>query len=144
MKTAIVLCLLASTLYAAEITLTDKRLEKVSPVVLLFFLGLMTCLVTLPMVLWNVRKGELVFPDQSQWIILGIVLLLGVAGDWAHFSALHFKSGGIVLATFYMLLPVLCSIFEGQRPSWKTIIAWGLGAVALFLISTNNGEIHDG
>lgn len=144
MKLAIVLCLFASALYAAEITLTDKRLERISPIVLVFVLGLTTCMVTLPVLLWRVREGTLIFPSASEWVVLGIVLLLGVAADWTHFAALHFRSGGIVLTTMYMLLPVFCSVFEGQRPTWRTIVAWGLGAIALILISTTSEETQNG
>ena len=134
-RIALVLCFMASLCYAAELVITDKKLGKVSPIVLTFFFGITIAICALPGVLHGIKTGSAVFPPWKSVMLVVAVGVLSFLADWCHFGALHYKAGGTVLATFYMLLPVFSSMMKGNVPSLRMIAAWVLGGAALYLIS---------
>ncbi len=138
---ALTFCFLAALLYATEIVITDKHLSRVSPVLLTGLFGLGIMLAAVPGIVSAYQNGSLQSPSGHQWTLIAAVAILSFFADWSHFSALERRAGSAVLATFYMLLPVICSLLKFQLPSSNMILAWLLGGVALFLVSGElNGE----
>ena len=135
MKFVVALCVLASLLYSGEIVGTDKYLEKTSPVMTTFFVGLFVAIFAAPTALVGLQNGSSHFPSYREIMIIGAVALCSFLADWAHFAALHHKAGTVELAMFYMLIPVICSIMEMRAPSWHMIVAWVLGGIALLIVS---------
>lgn len=146
MKT--LLCIIASAMYATEIVLTEKYLKGVSSVVLTMLLGATIVIFGIPFALYTGHTNgvevhnpkadsvtsSLKLPTMRQIGILILVSGFSFLADWAHFEALKRHASSAALATFYVLIPVICTAIKGEWPSWKMIAAWILGGVALYLI----------
>ena len=132
---AFLLCALAAFFYAVEISLVDRYLKSVSPVVITFLFAGLIALFALPMCANGVIQKTVKLPVGREWAVIILIGFLSFIADWCHFAALTKRAGAAVLATFYILIPVFCTILRGEMPSWRMLGAWFAGAVALYLIS---------
>lgn len=133
---AIRCCFFASVCYAAELVITDKYLKNVSTILMTFFLGLGVAIFAAPFVVHQIywKKETVVMPQGWQWTAIFILMGFNFAADWLHFEALRAKAGATAVATFYLLIPVICTMMKGEWPSSKMICAWIFAGIALFLI----------
>lgn len=148
MKT--LLCILASAMYATEIVLTEKYLKGVSSVVLTMLLGATIVIFGIPFALYAAHSNgvevhdpkaesstsSLKLPSVKQLGILILVSGFSFLADWSHFEALKRHASSAALATFYVLIPVICTAMKGELPSGRMVAAWILGGAALLLISS--------
>lgn len=137
MRLATFFCVLAMVFYALETSIADWKLAKVSPRVLTlcYALGVAICAgISL------LFTKEQTIPHGSQWVY--VILMVGVSfvAALSHFAALHHESGAVTLTMFYCLMPVAATLFmalfKQQLPSWRLVVAWGIAALALYLVST--------
>jgi drug/metabolite transporter (DMT)-like permease len=141
MQNALVYALLAMIFYASEIVVTDLKLGRLSPrlVTLLYATGV-ALLAGLSLILFPDKSLE--WPTRKEWWFVALMVVVSFIAATMHFFALHEKAGATTMCTYYCLLPVtaalLVYLFSGEHkvPSWRTIAAWVLGAVAVYLIST--------
>lgn len=139
MQNANLFAIIAMTLYATESFIADVKLSRIPPLTLTFYysFGVMVFAGT---TMFLTRTQNI--PSGSQWLYVVLMVVCSFGAAVAHFSSLHFHAGAIKLTTFYMFLPVVASvlgiIFLGKYPSIRILLAWCLGALALYLISTDN------
>lgn len=133
---ALTFCLLASVLYTFELAVTDRQLPRVSPIALTGLFGICIAASAIPGAITSYRQGELELPRGREWILIAVLGALSFLADWCHFSALHYRAGSAVLATFYLVLPVTCSILLWEPPSLRRVVAWILGGIAILLVSS--------
>lgn len=134
---AIISCALASVMYAAEIVIADRYLRHIAPSVMTFCLGLGVAICALPFALYNVccNKADVItMPTGREWILIAAMVIVSFAADWAHFVALKANAGATILATFYLMIPVICTMMKGEVPPARMLCAWALLGVALFLV----------
>ena len=129
---AFVFALLASVSYTVEAVVTDEKLEKPTPLLLAFPLGVCSALLSLILLLCTPQE-KIVWPSGAAWSWVVLAALLTFGADWAHFGALHHKAGAVVLCTSYALMPVMATAMKGEMPSTRLVIAWLFGAMALYL-----------
>lgn len=141
MKLVVLLCILASLLYSAELIGTDRYLDKTSPIITTFFLGVFIALFAAPAALEGLRNGSVNLPSYKEIAIIAAVAICSFLADWSHFAALHYKAGTVELAMFYLLIPVICSVIEMRIPSMNMIVAWILGGAALLIVSFELAKI---
>ena len=70
----------------------------------------------------------------KEWILIASIVVISFTADWAHFAALKAHAGATVLATFYLMIPIICTMMKGEIPSARMVYAWILLGVALFLV----------
>ncbi len=80
---------------------------------------------------------EITWPQGTEWAWIAGMIVCSFIGAFAHFAALNAHAGALKLSMFYMLLPVCSSIpalcLKGEVPSLKTVIAWVLAGIAIWL-----------
>lgn len=153
LKNPLFLCVAASLLYASEIVAADKWLKGVSSIVLTLCVALVIAGCSATYICYDCLRNKdaddafvaaegndknpipIRFPTKEQWAIILMLGVLNFLADWAHYAALKTNAGGPVLATFYMLIPIFCTLLSGGWPSYQKIGAWVLGGGALYLIS---------
>jgi drug/metabolite transporter (DMT)-like permease len=130
---AFLICLGCSLFYALETTIVDKRLSKVSPIVLTFWSALGITVIAGVVCMF---KKEDLLPEEIrfEWIALLGAIIFFFAADYTHFLALNQGAGAVLLATTYLLIPAMCSLFRWESPSWSTIVAWALATTAIILL----------
>lgn len=134
MEKIVILCVLAAFLYSGEIVVTDNFLSKSSPIMTTFIFGVFLTLFSAPpaLITWHFELVKA--PSYYEICFIALAAFIGFLADWTHFAALHYGSGSVSLATFYMLIPVICSGMQMKWPSLNILIAWVLGGIALFLV----------
>lgn len=144
MKTLVLLfCFLAMLCYSLEICVTDLKLTRINARVLtLLYSGGVFLFSVAGLALFKPTAGEegSAWPRGAEWVFV----LLMAGASWVaaqcHFSALYYQSGAVMLTMFYVLLPVMASvyaaIFKGEWPTSRLVVAWVLAGVALYLVST--------
>lgn len=135
MNVALILCMLAALLYAGEVTTVDRWLTHISPVVMTMIFGISIGIFSVPGVLQGMQSKTITLPDWKEVIIIVAIAFISFLADWTHFAALSQKAGGTTVATFYVFIPIFCSIMKWEAPSWRMLGAWVLGGIALYLIS---------
>lgn len=135
-------CLAAALLYAAEMVTQEKMLPKTSSIVLTFFFGLGIALYALPFVIVGSLQSNLIWPEtRTEWLWIIIIPLLGFLADWSHFEAINKQAGSVLLATFYLLIPISASILKFEAPSNLKILAWTFGFISLLLLA-REGDVE--
>lgn len=132
----------AALFYAAEIVVADKWLKSVSPMLLTFYVSLANAIFSFAFLIIRNSSNEdgalTSMTANSNLKVWGFILLLGALNclaDWSHYGALKKHASAATLATFYLLIPVFCTILKGEFPSARMLAAWFFGAITLYLIS---------
>ena len=142
MKVAAIYCTLAMAFYALEIAVADWKLTSVSPrfLTLCYSLGVAICAA----ISLSFGGNEIKLPQGSQWAFVLLMIIASFIAALSHFKALHEQSGAVMLAMFYCLMPVMASLymalFKWELPNFRTAAAWLVAALALYLLSTSEGE----
>ncbi len=108
----------------------------------LFQWGALAAIVLFWIVMKTQTQGieEIRWPQGHEWWWAGAMCIASFIGGWSHFAALNHHSGALKLSMFYMLLPVATSIptilIKGEWPTWKTLLAWCLAGIAIWLIAS--------
>ncbi len=135
MSGGLLFCVLACFFYAAEVVIADKWLGKTSPILITMLFGLGICIFSLPGVVRNFQNGTTQVPGGKEILIITAAAFLSFLADWFHFAALHQRVGAVIVATSYLLIPIMCSAMKCEIPSVRMIGAWILGGMALYLMS---------
>ena len=142
MKVAAIYCMVAMAFYALEIAFTDWKLTSVSPrfLTLCFSAGIAICAA----VSLCVKRQEIKMPHGWQWSFILLMVAASYVAALAHFKALNEQAGAVMLTMFYCLMPVAASLymalFQWELPKFRTVAAWLIAAVALYLLSTSEGK----
>lgn len=140
MRQAIVFAVIAAVFYAGEIVITDLKLSRISPRLLTFMYATGVAILVGASLLLYPEK-DLSFPQGKEWGLVSLMVGVSFIAATAHFVALHEHTGAATMCTYYSLLPVIASglifIFSTREvPSGRIILAWLLGALAVYLIVT--------
>lgn len=127
------LCFICSFFYAGETVLADRKLSHVSPLVLTFFSGIGITVISGLCILFS--EKELAYPKGNDWWSLVFVIVLFFLADLTHFWALNAKAGAVLLASFYLLIPVMASVLKFEIPSRATILSWILAGIAVLVLA---------
>lgn len=132
-----VLCAIAMTFYAVEMTITDKRLQDVHPRFLTLCYSGIIFVLTLIWLAQN--RDEVELPKGSKWVPIILMGVVSFIAAHAHFSALHKNAGAVQLGLYYALLPVVASLVDvaitRELPSIRIVIGWLLGAASLWCVT---------
>ncbi len=135
MNWPLVFCMLAALFYAGEVAAVDRWLTHVSPVAMTMIFGIAIAIFALPGVLHGMQSKTITLPGWKEVIMICAVAFISFLADWTHFAALSHKAGGTTVATFYVFIPIFCSIMKWEMPSLRIFASWVLGGIALYLIS---------
>lgn len=137
----LILCLSAAIFYSIEMVSQERKLPKITPIVVTFLFGLGVMLYGLPIVTAEVVMGTVKWPNNWEWCLLFIIPIIAFFADWSHFVAIHAQIGSIALATMYMAIPVFASLLKLESPSLPRVISWLLTGLALFTLV--RGKLFD-
>lgn len=135
MSNGLLFSICACFFYATEFVIADKWLGKTSPILITMLFGLGICTFSLPGVFRGFQDGTIQAPGGKEILIVFAAAFLSFLADWFHFAALHQRVGAVIVATSYLLIPIMCSAMKCEAPSLRMIGAWILGGMALYLMS---------
>lgn len=141
MRLALIYALVAMAFYAVEIVITDLQLGKIpARVVTLMYATGVAILAGTSLLIFP--EKEFVWPSRKEWGFVVLMVIVSFVAATTHFLALHNKAGSTTMGAYYSLLPVTAALLiyffakEQQLPSWRMVLAWVLGAIAIYLVST--------
>ncbi len=133
---SVVMALLATFFYSAEIVAQDIYLKHISSGLLATIGGGATAVYALMVILFKGYwwKQKLRLPIAQEWRWICLIPILSFLADFAHYAALHEKSGSVTLSMFYMTCPIWATFIAWKKPTKWHLFAWAFAAGGILLL----------